>query len=343
MPLPRLSDIFQHNRALNEAYRSVDQLLSQSPNHEAIHSAVQRFSTIRGGTEYDNRLLYLAGGTGILLVTIGILITHLPLLFLPLLIYLGALLALAILRKRRLDLYSQKIFDANLVLDEALEIPKYNSKELIGRYCEYYRIFRRGDQRDLPFYAKGRYQGKTLSFNYSLFHLRYLEEKNEKTGNTQFQRHDRYGIVIRSPFVKYQLSFLNRCESAFKKLQSNYEPASIRFNRHFRTLAANEKGAALFLTPVVVEALTDAADRYLSINYEFIPGALCVSFKENLLFTPTPEASLRDPAAFLTELTKKETTPLHELLAHIERLFIHTNAQVGALNPPSSDSKSDET
>ncbi|KKA45571.1 DUF3137 domain-containing protein [Salinivibrio sp. KP-1] len=194
--------------------------------------------------------------------------------------------------------------------------------------------FGRGnDYRGLDSLYQGHYKGEVHEFDYQVYRFVYVirksETRNDSSGNTTSRdarcSYYRYGLLVPFPFAE---DVTISGDGAVSGGGGEYKTASPAFNRQFIINANDELSAARFLSPAMVETLSDLNDivekPVLAVSND---NELCLAFDDGDILKTEWQYDLENPGAFADEITAHANLEkLNSLLAIIHETMKLTDS-----------------
>ncbi|GAA3919577.1 DUF3137 domain-containing protein [Litoribacillus peritrichatus] len=203
--------------------------------------------------------------------------------------------------------------------------PDEKIKDLLAKFKEFHRG---NDAKEIQHLYKREYQGAVHTFAFEMYRFHYVRKTTESytdsNGNrrtrTRRVSYYRHGILMNFPFAK---SLCINSDSEISHKGEKYTTASNQFNRRFKVRTKDELQTARFLTPAVIELLTQMDQLLKNLNIEITgQNELCLSFDDDNLLKAKQVNDLSNPEAFAKEIAQHaELKTLDTLLEHIHDLM----------------------
>ncbi|TKB56602.1 DUF3137 domain-containing protein [Ferrimonas aestuarii] len=204
---------------------------------------------------------------------------------------------------------SERIQLLDSLFNNNLKPMRFNKVSKAKALGEQFQEFVRGNHsRKIEALYQGKYQGSVHSFDFQLYHFHFVDQRTEtytdSEGNTKtrtvYKHYHRHGLLVNFP---YSQSVTLSGDSRLKLDGESYSTASNTFNRHFKVSASEELQAARFLTPAVVEGLSDIGEHYHAPVIEISDqGQMCIAFDNDDLLKTERKYGLDNPEAFAKEI-----------------------------------------
>lgn len=208
---------------------------------------------------------------------------------------------------------SHALLQRDGLLDNDLSPAVFESRAASNEFQHRFSDFNRGNyKREIHALYDGSYSGSEYSFQYQYYHFHYVDERivtetyTDSKGEVRTRRkkvydhYDRYGLILPFGLLRNVAVVGFGLPGAGK---ATYKPASNRFNKEFKVVAASELEAAKAMKPTVVIAFEEFSEVLSQVNFEVNDaGDLCLSFADKDLIATTKEAKICDYEAFIEAL-----------------------------------------
>jgi len=224
---------------------------------------------------------------------------------------------------------SHALLQRDGLLDNNLTPVTFNGKATARQFQQRFSEFHRGNySREIQELFKGSYQGDEYSFEYYYYHFHYVDERivtetyTDSNGRVrtrtrrEYDHYDRYGLILPFGLLRNFAVIGFSLPGAGK---ATYKPASNRFNKVFKVVAASEIEAAKAMKPTVVVAFEELSNVLSKVNFEVNDAAdLCLSFADKDLIATPNKVKISEFEAFIEALEgEQEFEKLKAALSHV--------------------------
>lgn len=224
---------------------------------------------------------------------------------------------------------SHALLQRDGLLDNNLMPVTFNGKATARQFQQRFSEFHRGNySREIQELFKGSYQGDEYSFEYRYYHFHYVDERivtdtyTDSNGRVrtrtrrEYDHYDRYGLILPFGLLRNFAVIGFSLPGAGK---ATYKPASNRFNKVFKVVAASEIEAAKAMKPTVVIAFEELSNVLSKVNFEVNDAAdLCLSFADKDLIATPNKVKISEFEAFIEALEgEQEFEKLKAALSHV--------------------------
>jgi len=328
----------KNNKALISLLNTIKSKVSLSRSREELDAVISELKSFPGGYQLKTKV-YWAIFTGLLLATtvFGYWDWSQRQYFQQstwIIIAIGGLLTVlagvtAYYPHRLMSKVSHALLQRDGLFDNNLTLVSFNGKATAQQFQQRFSEFHRGNySREIKELFKGSYQGDEYSFDYHYYHFHYVDERivtetyTDSNGRVrtrtrrEYDHYDRYGLILPFGLLRNFVVIGFNLPGAGK---ATYKPASNRFNKMFKVVAASEIEAAKAMKPTVVVAFEELSNVLSKINFEVNDAAdLCLSFADKDLIATPNRVKISEFDAFIEALEgEQEFEKLRATLSHV--------------------------